>query len=112
MTTYKLQLAPPAFLDIASADGTATARIDVIEANRMMVLAQEKPESEMAAFINQWLAGKLNCPIDRLAESTAFELFETVVGIAAQLRAERKKKALAIASSSASTAPDSPATSC
>jgi hypothetical protein len=112
-TTYKLQLDPPVFIDISSVDGTATARVDAMEARRVMEEAEKlKDEAAMASHINGWLAGKLKCDQSLLAENVAFAFYAQAVAIATRLAEDRKKKALATVSSPASTAPDSPTTCC
>lgn len=108
---YKLLMAPPVVLEMESADGKVKTRIDVYEALRMLAEAEKKPEPDRWATVNAWLASRLQVQQELLSESVAIEFNDTITAIVSTTNDERKKKALAIASSPVSI-PASPTGCC
>lgn len=108
MHTATLQLSPPAFLTLQSADGANVAQIDVYEARRALDDARRQPsEDKHHAAILKYLAAKLDVTADALAENMALEFNDTIVLLVEKLNEERKKKALQTVSSLTCT-PESP----
>ncbi len=103
---YRLNLSPPAFLQIAahSPDGNSLeVNIDVYEARRILEQAERNTDSEAKrwAVVLDWLATKTAIAREKWSESQAIEFNDTVSEIVATLNDERKKKAAQIASSPA-----------
>jgi hypothetical protein len=110
MHTATLQLSPPAFLTLQSADGGPTVKVDVYEARRALDDARRQPTEERHhAAILAYLAGKLGVGPETLAENMALEFNDCVVTLVETLNEERKKKQESIRCSLQFT-PESPAT--
>lgn len=100
MYTAILQLSPPAFLHLQSSDGSKQAKLDVYAARRMLEEAERQPTPEAHnKAILDWLAGKLQCERDSLAENMAIELNDCIVKLVEKLNSERQKKTEQTASS-------------
>jgi hypothetical protein len=106
-----LQLNTPAVITVQTADGSATAQIDVYQARRMLEDAGRKPSDEAKwAHVLAYLADKLGVPREELAESNAIELNDAIIALVLRLNGERQKKTEQIACSLTSTPESRPAT--
>lgn len=97
MIEIPFTLPEPAFLLLQSADGRATARVDVYEARRVLLEAEKLPDADRWATILEWLEQQLGVSASSLPENIALDFNNLVVAVVNRLDEERKKKLASIA---------------
>ena len=110
MIEIPFSLPEPAYLLLQSADGSAKARVDVYEARRMLLEAQNLGEADRWATVQEWIEQQLSVDPGSITENIAIDFNNLVVDVANKLDDDRKKKLASIAFLRPST-PASPATS-
>lgn len=99
MEDITVKLMEPVFLRLELPDGNS-ARVDVCEAWRFLEDANKKPSQDQRwKTIKEFLATKLQVPIESLAESTAWQFHETVVALGTQVKEQIRKNCVSIVSS-------------
>lgn len=100
MEEYALKLSKPAVIRLETADGSHMARVDVYQARRFLEEAAKQPSEEKRwQAVTNWLAGKLGCSPEQLAENLAWEFHECVAAITKEVREQITGKSSSIVSS-------------
>lgn len=100
---YRLQLEAPAYLIIETPPGYLphkAVQVDVYEARRFLFdEATKKPnESERWKAVKEWMANKLQIPVDLVAESNCLLLNNTVARLVEEVNKQISKKSEQIVS--------------
>lgn len=115
---FVLTLDEPAYVKVATANGSKSAMIDVYAAHRLLQVAQAA-QDEMARWeiVREYLASAIECEVGELAENVLIGFNNYICAIVIELGELRKKKEQQIASeyvqtaSSPASTPASPANS-
>lgn len=99
-TNVLLRLPKPSYVILESPDGEKSYRGDSLAIARMLVDAEKKPNEEQRwRTVREWIAEKLEIPVDDISESMALFMHNQVIELTNLLKEEARKKVFTIASS-------------